>query len=923
MRTILSRLRALFTRNHAERDLNDEVRAHLDLLAAEYERKGLTQDQARLAARRAFGGVEQMKERYRDGRSLRWLEDLWRDVRYAVRMLRRDRGLASVAVITLALGIGANTALFSVIDALMFKRLPVQKPDELTVLAIAREGRNPGSSFSYPYYEDLVKRADAFSGVLAFGNVNQTRVIVGGDADAVASEASSGSQAEIARSQSVSGNFFSVLGVRATVGRTLVADDDGADVSIAAAVLSDGFWARRFGRDPRVVGRRMTVNEVTFTIVGVAAAGFRGVQVGAEPDIWWSSQKLPQVSAGPPGMLTERNMQSWRIIGRLRASATGNARAQAQAESLFQTDLIERVRRRDAGAGPRMTSADRRAFVGQRVQLESGAAGWTELRSQFQRPLLVLMIVVGLVLLVACANVANLLLARATARRKEIAVRMALGSGRRRLVRQLLTESLLLAGAGGVMGVGVSLLGSRLVTSFMEGQDVSLNLSPDGRVLAFTAVVSLGSALLFGLMPSLTATRADLALRLNDAGRGTHGGGALTIHNAILASQVALSVIVLIAAGLFVRTLINLQRLDTGVAPENLAIFSLSVPGSYEPARRVALYQRLLERLEGTPGTRAAYSVFGLLSGNGFTAPVAIPGYSPGPDEDVTARGLIVGLGFFEVMGARLVLGRPFAPADERSPVRVAVVSQSMGRRFFGANPLGRRFTMPGMFPGESFEVVGVAADSKYRSLREPAGEGATAVYLPAFQTPGASMMLRMRDVQVELRTPAGTTGVESMIRRTMREIDPTVSVTEVRTMSAIIDRTIAQDRMLARLALWFGVLALVLGAIGIYGVRSYSVSRRTSEIGLRIALGATSSQVLRHVVGQGLTVALSGIAIGLAAAAGLTRFVEGLLFRVTALDPQTFIVVAVLFASVAVASSYVPARRAARVDPAVALRSE
>ena len=907
MGMLLSRIRALFLQRKLDAQLDEEVRAHLDELAAEYMRRGATAEQARLAARRAFGGVEPMKEQHRDGRSLRWVEDTWRDVRYAVRMLRRDKGLAAIAVITLALGIGANTALFSVIDALMLRRLPVARPDELRLFTIARSTPTPGVSFSYPLYDDFQTKADAFSGVIAVGNVNSMRVGMGGD----------GSGTEVARAQGVSGNFFSVLNLGAAAGRVLVPGDDDVTAPVAAAVLSDGFWARRFGRDPNVVGRRITINDVPFTIAGVAPARFHGVEVGADPDIWWPNRLMPRLLNAPPGLMSRRNVSSWRIIGRLRPGAD-EAHAQAQANALFQTDLAERLEQRLSRP---MTPSDRREFTEQSVRLESAAAGWTSLRWEFGRPLLVLMIVVALVLLVACANVANLLLARAAVRRREIAVRMALGSGRSRLVRQLVTESVLLAGLGGALGLGVAFLGSRLIPSLMADQDLTLLVGPDARVLTFAAVVSFASAFVFGLMPALTATRVDFRSVLNERARAAGVGSRFVLHNAIVVTQVALSVIVLVGAGLFVRTLTNLLRLETGFNRQNLTVFDLQPPNRYDAARRTAVYQAVIDGLQRTPGSQASYSFFGLLSGNGWSDRFDIPGYVPQPDEQMQAQGMIVSTGFFEATGTRLVAGRGFGPADEQSPVRFAVINQAMARRF-GAQPVGLRFTMGG-FPNETFEILGVAADSKYRRLRQEAQETQPAFYLPVSQPPGASMAVRLGWPQVELRTSAGRSGLETMIREVVREVDPAVAVTELRSMSAVIDRTIAQEKMLARLASWLGVLALTLGAIGIYGVRAYTVNQRAGEIGLRLALGASAAQVFRLVVGQGVMVTALGIVIGLVSAAALTRYVGSLLFGVTPHDPATFAVVTAVFIAVAVLGSYAPARRAARLDPATTLRSE
>jgi predicted permease len=483
------------------------------------------------------------------------------------------------------------------------------------------------------------------------------------------------------------------------------------------------------------------------------------------------------------------------------------------------------------------------------------------------------------------------------------------------------TESVLLAGFGGVLGIGLAFFGSRVIPSLMADQDLALRVATDLRVLTFAAAVSLASAFVFGLMPALTATRVNFATALKEHSRGPAAGGRFILQNGIVVAQIALSVVVLVGAGLFVRTLTNLLRLETGFDRQNLTVFSLQVPARYDAARRSAVYQDVVNRLQQSPGSSASYSYFGLLSGSGWRAGFDIPGYTPQADESMEGQGMIVGAGFFAATGIRVVLGRGFDQSDERSPVRVAVVNQTMARRF-GAQPLGRRFTIPSTFPKEIFEIVGVAEDSMYRGVREEAKDAVTTFYLPVSQAPGASFASRMASVQVELRTPV-TAGVETMIRDAVRQADPAVVVTEPRSMTATIERTIAQEHMLARLATWLGALALTLGAIGIYGVRSYTVNRRRSEIGLRMALGATTSQVFGLIVGQGITVTAVGIAIGVVAAAGLTRYVETLLFRVAPLDPVTFGVVVSLFVAAAVIASYGPARRAARVDPAVTLRSE
>jgi predicted permease len=547
------------------------------------------------------------------------------------------------------------------------------------------------------------------------------------------------------------------------------------------------------------------------------------------------------------------------------------------------------------------------------VRLERAGAGFTPLRWQFRRPLLVLMSVVVLVLVIACANVANLLLARAVSRDREMAVRMALGSGRRRLMQQLLVESALLAAAGGVLGIGVAAFGSRIVATFLQTQELSVPVSPDLRVLAFTLAVSFLAAFIAGVIPAVTATRLDLARR--DA--RAVGNVRLSTHHALVTAQVALSLVVVVVAGLFLRTLTGLQRLDIGFDRDQLITASLDVPRRSEPTAQLAMYQRMLDRLNAVAGQRAAISMFGMLSGNGWSDPIRVPGYTAREGEDLDVQRVIVSSRFFEVTGMRIVAGRPFGPTDDTIPTHAAIVNETVARRFFRGNAVGARFSM-----GDPYEVVGVVKDSFYRDLRAEAGVAAPIVYISALQAPGSAMAVQMRDVQVQLRVESAG-DIEPAVRTALRDVDPGILVSEVRPMRAIVDRTIARERLLAQLAGWLGIVALALGAIGIYGVRAYAVNRRVSEFGVRMALGAAPRQIARGVVAQGVRVASIGIGIGLIGAAAVTPLVKGLLFGVAPLDLATFVTAAALFVGVAVTASYLPARRATRIDPVAALRSE
>jgi predicted permease len=906
MRALLTRAAALFRPGSLDRTLHEEVRTHLELLAADYERGGMTPAQARHAALRAFGGVEPMKERYRDRRGLPWIEDLVRDVRHGSRALRRHPGVAATAIVTLALGIGANTALFAVIDAVLLRPLPVADPDHLRLITVA--GPDPTrreSAFSQAVYADVRERVPAFSGVVAFGGLSRMRLTQSGEGDATP-------VIEPIKTQPVSGNFFSVLGVRPGAGRLLDAADDQPG-AVPAAVVSDGFWARRFGRDPSIVGRSIVVNDVAFTIVGVAPRGFAGVEVGVEPELWCPVQMFPRLSGISPDLFNSRQIRSLRLLARLR-SGVDPAQAQAQVEAVLETDRADLIARRAAQAGGSLAAAERARLEEGRLRLEPGRAGFTPLRWQFRRPLLVLMSVVVLVLLIACANVANLLLARAAARTNELAVRMSLGSGRARLIRQLLAESALLAVLGGLCGSVVAMVGSRLVATFLEAQNVIIPVSLDLRVLAFTSAASLAAAFIAGVIPAVTATRLDL---VNRGARSGVGRPALTIDHALVASQVALSVVVLIVAGLFLRTLVNLQNLNIGIERENLTTVSLDMPPAGQPEARLGAYREMLTHLNNVPGQSAAISVFGMLTGMGWT--IRIPGDTSLDEEGAIAFGVLVSSSFFDVTGMRLVAGRAFGPEDEVSPTRVVIVNETLARRFYGGNAVGRRFST---VAGEMVEIVGVTANAIYRNLRDEADAPSPTVYFPALQPPGSTMAQGMRTVQLQIRTTRAAP-VERAVREALRRVDPTIVVMDVRSMGTLVDGTIARERLLADLAGWLGFMSLALGAVGLYGVRSYAVNRRVAEFGVRLALGATPRQVAGRVVAEGALIAAIGIVIGLIAAAMVTRVLGSLLFGVTPLDVPTFAGTAALFVAVAIAASYVPARRATRIDPAAALRAE
>jgi predicted permease len=902
VRAVLRRVQSLFERKSLDAALDDEVSAHLDMLAAEHQRRGLMPEEARLAARRDFGGVEQMKETYRDRRGYRWATDVRQDLRYAARTLARNPGFACVAILTLALGIGANTALFSVMDALMLRDLPVDQPDGLVLLAADEGGASPDFFFSHPLYARLRDQADRFSGLAALMGTTRRQMRVAGaavDADSV-------------KVEGVSGNYFHVLGVGSALGRTLDKADDLPDAQ-PVAVLSYGFWSRRFGRDPGVIGRTIALDDVQVAIVGVSRPGFSGFEVGADPDLWMPLGGFFGFGQEFPVLLRSRNSEWLRLFGRLRPGVD-RATAQAQAGVLFQQELAEMVRDR-----PRMTPEQREALLASRILLQPGGEGETRLRQQYARPLVVLIAIVGIVLLVACGNVANLLLARNVARQREISIRMALGAGRRRLARQLLTESMLVSAVGGAVGLIIAVWLASALVARLPDRDVTLRVGLDLRMLGFAGVVAIGTGLLFGVVPTWSATSGRLTSALGDQWRSTATRRRHALQNALVVSQVALSVIVLVAGGLFLRTLQNLQRVDLGFERERLSVFSVNVPGKNDPARRATVYRAVVERLETLPGARSAsFSLFGMLTNSNRNVRVAVPGYTPPSEESMRAAASIVGPKFFDVSGIRIVEGRSFSDEDAASGRRVAVINQTMASRFFGKQAVGREFTLqePNGQPGQRFQVIGVSADAKYRNLREVVTPTMYTAFSQETDPPPVRALILMRTTNTG--GPA-----ESAIRQAVRDVDAALVVSDVRSMRALVDGTLARERLLAAVAASFGVLALVVAAIGIYGVRSFVVSRRTNEIGIRMALGATRAAVMATMLRQGVVLALAGLAIGIVAAIPLSRYVSAFLFGLTPGDPATFVGASLVFTLVAMLASYVPARRATNVDPTVALRAE
>jgi predicted permease len=837
---------------------------------------------------------------------------LIQDIRYAIRMLCKSPGFAAVAILTLALGIGANTAIFSLMNAVMLRELPVAHPNQLVLFGDARQGGSDDAFantriYSYPFYRELRARNQSFSEVSAALSV---------PFDGTHGAIDNSANLETINAQLVSGTYFSMLGVKPVLGRTFTAAEDAPAGAHAVAVISDSWWKRRFNRDPGVVGKTITFRARVYTIIGVAPPGFFGTTVGQSPDVWLPLSMEAQISPGWNG-LDDQTFQSLYVFARLKPGVTPT---QAQAEV---NTLAQQLWRAQAGAS--LTHEQQERLQRASIELTSAARGISRLRSRFTFPLEVLMVVVALVLLIACANIANLLLARATTRQREIAVRMAIGAGRSRLVQQMLTENLLLALIGGALGIWFASWTSGALLAMVSGgtEPLPLNVAPDARILAFTLLVCVATVLLFGIAPALRATRVELTGALKEGKGSDAAGGRRAMANALIVSQVALSLVLLIGAGLFLRSISNLENVPTGFNKENVLLFGVdpNAVGYKEDARLVNLYQALEQRIATEPGVRSASVSFFTFNEGEWDDPVTVFGSSPAPGIENDVIENVVGQGYFSTMGIPLLAGRTFGPQDTATSPKVAVINETMARNYFpGISPIGRRFALPHDVSAAKegnndagIEVVGVVKDAKYISLRE---QPQAAAYYP--YTQGTQFYY-----DLEVRYSGNARPIVNEVRQAASEIDPRLPVAYQSTLSEKVDESIAGQSLVSTLSAFFGLLAAFLACIGIYGVMSYAVSRRTREIGIRMAIGAERSDVLRMVMGEVGKLVTIGLAIGIPAALAADRWATSLLFGLKPTDPLTLASATVLLLLVALFAGYLPARRATKVDPMIALRYE
>jgi len=811
------------------------------------------------------------------------MQTLWQDLRYGLRMLRRSPGFTAVAALSLALGIGANTAIFSVVNAALLRPLPVKEPDRLVGLYRKIPQDRNHNRFSYPNYLDTRDRNQSFSGLAAyyFTPLNL----------------SGGGQTERLWGKVVSGNYFSTLGVEFTKGRAFLPDEDRTPGAHPVAVVSHGLWQRRFGGDPNLIGNTVTLNGQGFTIVGVAPASFRGTEVGMAPDVWVPMMMQAQALPGRD-FLTPRDVGWLRVVGRLKPGVSV-AQAQAEMETL--------------GAQLKREHPEANEAFGIAVVPDFGLH--PDFRGSARQFLLVLMGVVGLVLLIACANVANLLLARGRERWKEIGVRLALGAKRRRLIGQLLTESLLLS----LLGAAISLALTPWISNGLEvlqqtGQALP-SVEPiglDGRVLGFTALVSLLAGVIFGLAPALQASKTDVIGALKDTTANRESSKS-RLRQVFVISQVALSLMLLIAAGLFIRSLRQAQRIDPGFKTENILLmsFDLSLQG-YSAERGRAFYQQLEQRVGSLPGVEQVSFADNPPLSSDADATIIIDGYTPPTGlEGVVINYSMVSPNYFQTLGIPLLRGRDFTSQDKVDAPGVVIINETAARRFWpGQDALGKRVRLG---KSVSAEVIGVARDGKYVTLGE---DPRPYIYFPMTQNYQSSAVL-------QARTVGDPAPVIAAVRREAQALDKDLPTFGVRTMKEHLRGSLMAPQLAATFLGIFGAMALLLATVGIYGVVAYAVSQRTREIGIRVALGAERLDILKMVLEQSLRLVVIGLLIGLAGALAATRLLESFLYGVGASDPATFIIVPLLLASVALLASYVPARRAMKVDPMVALRYE
>ncbi len=901
-------LRASLGRARMESDMDRELRFHMERRAEDLVRGGMSEEAARRQARAEFGGVEARKDECREALGLRLVDDARADFRYMFRMLRQSPAFSAVAIASLALGIGANTAIFTLMEAALWKTVPVKNPEELRLLSwvsgpISVMGNTWGqwthtpnssgsTSFSYAVFRGLQRHSESVRNLFAFKPAGRIIAVIDGHAELVTSEM-------------VSGNFYEAAGVSTIAGRPITASDDVPGAG-AAVVISESFWSRRFGRNASVIGKQISLSQVPVTIIGVNSPEFHGMGPGQNPDVYFPISAQPAILSNQysrtNGSLLDDPDSWWLLImARLRPEVS-----ESQAQAALDVVLQQAVRE---------SLPDRRKRDRPRLQLLTGARGLDELRERFHKPLLVLLALAGLVLLIACANLANLLLARATARQREISVRLAMGAGRWRIVRQMVSEGLVLAFLGGTVGL---LLGYWLRNGIPSLLATSWSASPfqaqfDLQVLVLSIGIAFLTGILFSLAPAWQSTRVPVNSALKDGGRTTMSLPKLLAGRSLVVLQISLSLLLLVGAGLFVRTLQNLKSANLGFRPERILLFTIDPPRvRYAAAARIRLFSRLEEQVAAIPGIQSAtLSQDALVANNRSTTRFRPIGRTGRPGDQDKGWINFVGNRFFETMGIPILAGRSLDARDRANSLPVAVVNQQFVRSFF---PDGEAVGKSVVNNKTTYQIVGICGDALFDQVRSPAP--------PTFYKP-FSQASDVRDMTFEIKTAASEASIVKSVREVVRSIDKDLPIFDIRTQTEQIDATLSRERIFAALTSGFGLLALVLAAVGIYGIMAYGVARRTSEIGVRMALGAQRRQVLTMILRESALLAAAGVAIGIGAAVGITRYIASMLYGLRPSDPLSFAGAVVLLLAIAMLAGWWPARKASRLDPMAALRHE
>jgi predicted permease len=839
------------------------------------------------------------------------------DLRYAARVLAKNPVFTTVAVLTLALGIGANTAIFTLLDQVLLRLLPVKDPQKLVLLTMRGRhyGNNwGGNAISYPMYRDFQDHNEVFSGMFCRF---PTRVSL-----------TFGGQAERVEAELVSGTYFSVLGVTTALGRTFTPEDDRIPNGHPLVMLSYNYWKQRFGGDPAILGRTLTVNKHDLTVIGVAQAGFDGVELGYSPKLFIPVMMQQQIIVGNPNMLTDRRTRWVNAFGRLRPGVT-QTQAKASVAPFMHSMLEMEVRE---AAFSHASAYDRAQFLKCWIDVLPGSQGRASFRRELSTPLWALMAITGVVLLIACANLANLLLARATGRQKEIAIRLALGASRGRIVCQLLLETLCLSGMGGLTGLAFAFWADKTLMAIYLPADsggLSISAAPDTRILLFTLAVTIVTGLIFGLVPALQTTKPDIGRALKDQASAVVSGGHGRLRKTLVVAQVALSLLLLIGAGLFLRSLNNLSSLGPGFPVDRLVGFSIDPSlGGYTPERAKIFLQQLTDALSSIPGVQSVgLASMRILENDEWDSGMTVEGYTPArPDGNAEPYMNQISPNYFAALGVPIVAGRDFTVKDNRevnngpqpddwTPTAV-MINEKFARRYFpGQNPIGRHLGF-GIDPGTrtDMEIIGVVKNIKYTNLRDEIPEQAYIPYL------GSHFLGSMT---VYLRTTFDPKQVMTSVRARVRELDPTLPIYDTRTTEVQISNSLTTERMIASLSTVFGFLATLLATIGLYGVMAYTVAQRRREIGIRMALGAEPRKVIWMVMRDVLLLVAIGVGVGVPASLALMRAVQSQLYGLTAHDPSTLALATAGLALVACAAGYLPALRASRLDPMVALRHE